>query len=130
MTISLNATESKTFQTIIEGELRCVINEWDSDICHRPSKKRIADGKYGQSIMDKWNKTQNIISGTAFINLNNIIACTLDLTKEEIKYSKNLLNKAATELRKELICTPAPYTGVYQMFDETATNAENIAARI
>lgn len=130
MTISLTALESKTFQRIIEGELRCVINEWDSDTCRRPSKKRMSDGKYAHSIIDKWEKTQNIIAGAVFINPNNIIACTLDLTKEEIKYSKTLLDKSAKGLRKELIGAPIPYTGVYQMFDETATNAENIAARI
>ena len=130
MTISLNALESKIFQMIIEGELRCVINEWDSDTCRRPSKKRMNDGKYAHSIIDKWEKTQNIPTGATFIDPNNSIACTLDLTKEEIKYSKNLLDKAAKELRKELIDAPTPYTGVYQMFNETATNAENIAARI
>lgn len=130
MNISLTADESKTFYSTIDSELHCVVNEWDSDTGRRPSQKRIADGKYAHSIMDKWSKTQNLIPGTNFINLSNIVACTLDLTPEEIKYSKHLLGKTVKELRKELTGINTPYTGIYQAFDETATNAESILTRL
>lgn len=130
MNISFTADESQTFYSVIDSELRCVINEWDNDTNRRPNQKRIADGKHAHSIMDKWSKTQNLIPGTSFINLSNIVACTLDLTPEEVKYSKHLLDKTVKELRKELTGINMPYTGMYQTFDETATNAENILARL
>lgn len=130
MNILLTADESQAFYSTIDSELRCVVNEWDNDTNRRPSQKRIADGKYAHSIMDKWSKTQNLIPGTSFINLSNIVACTLDLTPEEVKYSKHLLDKTVKELRKELTGINAPYTGIYQVFNDTATNAESILARL
>lgn len=130
MNLSLNDKESKTFHGIINGEVRCCVNQWDDDTCRMPSQKRLKDAKHGHAILDKWQKTQSVIPGTNFIDLGAVVACNLDLTLKEVTYSKNLLTHNVKELRKALQNVPTPYTGVYLMFDEEATNAENILARI
>jgi hypothetical protein len=130
MIISLSAKEAKAFYSVIGSEMRKVINEYDEDTCRVPSKKRIKDGQYGKNIIDKWEAAQPKISGTNFVNLDNTVACNLDLSDKEIAYSKHLLDKAVSELRKELAPYPKPYTGVLAAFDDEATAAENILAKI
>lgn len=130
MLIQLTKDESKTFFEIINSELKCIINEWDSDLGRCPSQKRIKDGKYANSIIDKWTQTQPNIQHTQFINLDKICACDLDLSDKEIAYSKRLLDKNAKECRKELAKYSLPYTGMLLEFDRIATCAEKINIRL
>lgn len=126
MLLSLSNSESKTFFEIINSELKCVINEYDSDTGRRPGKKRMEDGKYAKSIMEKWEITQDEIQNTNFINLDKIKNCKLDLTKEESIYSKKLLDKCIKEFEKELSNFQKPYFGITQVFADTKNDIENI----
>ena len=131
MNISLTDKESQIFYETIDAEHHCVINEYDYSTCRCPGKKRREGvAKYARPIIDKWEKTQKFTPGMNFIDLENIKACNLDLTAEEIKYSKELLDREAKGLRKELNKVSKPYTGAYQLYDDTAVIIEGIIARI
>lgn len=130
MILRLNQDESKTFFEIVDSELKCVINEWDSELGRRPSQKRIRDGKHAKSIMDKWSQKQPNIPHTTFVDLEKIDACDLELTDKETAYSKCLLEKNAKECRKELAKYTTPYTGMLLEFDRIASCAENISIRL
>ena len=115
--ITLSQSESKSFFEIIDSELKCVINEYDSDTGRVPGKKRISEGKYAKSIIEKWINTQPKIPNSPYINMERITACTLALTDKEVSYSKHLLDKAIKECRTELSKYLKPYTGFAQCLD-------------
>ncbi len=119
MLLQLNQQESRVFFEIIDSELKSVINEHDSNTGRRPGQKRIEEGKYAKSIIDKWTQTQNMIPGTTFINLDIINPCRIELTLSEITYSKNLIQKGINAYQKELAQYPTPYTGVLQTMYES-----------
>ncbi len=130
MILHLNQDESKTFFEIINSELKCVINEWDSDLGRCPSQKRIKDGQYAKTIIHQWMQTQKCIQSTSFIDLDKICACNLKLSDKECIYSKHLLDKSIKECRQELAKYSLPYTGMLLEFDRIATCAENINAKL
>ena len=130
MTIHLTNNESKTFFNIINGELRCVINEYDDDTGRCPGKQRINDSKHAKSIIQKWIATQPKIQNTAFINLDVITECDIDLSKPEITYTTKLLNKVIKKLEKELAVYNKPYTGYIQNLDNIVTTSKAIIQKL
>ena len=128
--VCLTVEESKVFFDIIDSELRSVVNEYDSNTGRRPSKKRIEEGHYAKSIMDKWVITQNMIPNTTFVNLDTINACKLDLTVGEKGYIKRLVQKFIENVTKELSGYNMPYTGVLKQLDDMRNVAELILRKV
>lgn len=132
MVIKLTKTETENiFQTVL-SELKCIVNEYDDDTGRCPSKKRIADGKYAESIMKQLEKCQSKIPNTDFINLDNIEECTLELDKRESSYIAKLLQKNIGELSKAILASgcKAPYTGVVKVFDDAITESQNVLSKM
>ena len=133
-TIHLTDNESKVFYEVINSELRKVINEYDDDTGRTPSKKRIADGRHARSILeDKWAKTQPKVANSDFINLDNIKACDIDLTDEEVKYARKLLDKALMDYRK-YIPADSPQaqnpTGMIATIIQQAKDIETVISKL
>lgn len=130
MLLQLNQQESRVFFETVDSELKSVVNEYDSNTGRRPGQKRIEDGKYAKSIIEKWIQTQNMIPGTPYVNLDVINACKLDLTSSEITYSRNLIQKEIKAYQKELAQYPTPYTGVLQTMYESVMVMQQLISKL
>ena len=130
MVLQLNQQESRAFFETIDSELKSVVNEYDSNTGRRPGQKRIEDGKYAKSIIEKWIQTQNMIPGTPYVNLDVINACKLDLTSSEVTYSRNLLQKDIKRYQKELAQFSKPYKGVLLAMYESMSVMQQLVVRL
>ena len=130
MVLELTKSESKIFYDTISSELGCVVNEYDPDTGRCPSKKRIADGKYAKNIINVLECTQPKIKNINFINLDKIKECSLNLSNEEAKYVKNLLENNIKECDKELKRQTPPFTGVLSELRNYSLEATKIITKL
>ena len=130
MKLNLTKNESNTLFRIMSSELHYCINEWDPDAGHCPSKKRIKESQYAESIMDKWQNTQLAIAGTTFIDLDKISACIINLSDKEVTYSLDLLDKSIRECQKTLAECPSPNSGIATTINRIITDATHICTKL
>lgn len=130
MQLHLTKKESEVFYDFLASELKCVINEYDPDTCRKPSAKRISSSHHAESALDKWRCTQPVVQATNLVNLSNVKACDIELSKQETAYAKNLISKGVKDLRKELEVYPKPYQGMLKEFAATARTGEAIVAKL
>ena len=121
VTINLSRKESEIFFSILDGELRCLVNEYDEGIMRRPSKKRMAAYPALESVVKQWYATQpmikrdNLIAGHSYrrintetpggadyIDLADVRPCSMALTEKERNACGEILRNDIKCIKKYL----------------------------
>ena len=93
--IHFSDEEARLFGFALESELHDLVNEWDDDICRKPSAARYAMQPALQNLFDKWLSSQpqairKTNFGTMLIVFDEVVACDIPFTDEDAEALKSL----------------------------------------
>ena len=101
MDITLTKEESEAFDFVL-GEIKCLVNEYDSSTGRKPSKKRYKKYSVLTALVDRWAKFQNKVvtaKGLELI-LYPVKPCCIPVSDKEAKAVVPLFEDYIQEAQK------------------------------
>lgn len=132
--VFLDGKENEVFYNVLSAELKCLMDEYDSDTGRKPGRKRMARLPVLEGVVSRWEDFQLKTvgpSGTDVVVLSGPpVSCVIPLSDREAAVCRDILKESGAAIVRYLGKFDPPYAGILLDMSRIASTAEGLCRKL